>query len=118
MRRPTLTEVIGLAEAARRSPHARRVLHDALLERYGEVYEDKLTLAQVSADFNRKPYVVLLPLRVDDLTPSGDIFIVESAMSVRRRRRSWRQRFGVSTDDVAVVVVRPRDPAHAWTPWP
>ena len=35
----TLEQILDLARQARRSPDARRVLHDALLERYGDVYE-------------------------------------------------------------------------------
>ena len=73
----TLEQILDLARQARRSPDARRVLHDALLERYGDVYEtavlgdaldcarttdqyivialDPRALAEVEADFAGRP---------------------------------------------------------------
>ena len=35
----TLESILALAEEARRSPHARRVLFDAMTERYGRAFE-------------------------------------------------------------------------------
>ena len=56
----TLEQVLELARLARRSPHARRVLHDALLERYGEAYEEILDEAARFAAGAKKAVVVML----------------------------------------------------------
>ena len=56
----TLEQVLALARSARRSPHARRVLHDALLERYGLAYEEILDEAARFAAGAKKAVVVML----------------------------------------------------------
>ena len=56
----TLETILELARQARRSPHARRVLHDALLERYGDNYLRILSDAQRSAELFDTPVLVLL----------------------------------------------------------
>ena len=56
----TLETILELARQARRSPHARRVLHDALLERYGEIYLRVLDDAQRSAEIFDTPVLVMV----------------------------------------------------------
>ena len=60
----TLETILELARQARRSPHARRVLHDALLERYGDGY------AQILDDAGRSAMVFDMPILVM-LLPRG-----------------------------------------------
>ena len=55
----TLDEILDLALLARRSPHARRVLHDALLERYPDAYGFALKRAHETADAYGKPQIVM-----------------------------------------------------------
>ena len=69
-----LEDLMALAEHARRSPHARRVLFDALLERYGAHFETLLEVAQADADRTGQPIVVLLNsarlVEIDDEQPA------------------------------------------------
>lgn len=60
----TLDELLDLIAMARRSPHARRVLHDALLERYTRDYEHFLWRARVCADRAQRPCVVMVSAEV------------------------------------------------------
>ena len=76
--KPTLDTILELAQAARRSPHARRVLHDALIDRYGDDYLITIERAQQSADENDVGYMVLL--RPDRLSEAD-----ASLMKERRR---------------------------------
>ena len=46
----TLAQILELAEAARRSPYARRVLFDALIDRYGDDFLSVVERAQATAD--------------------------------------------------------------------
>ena len=57
---PTLDQVLALADEARRSPHARRVLHDALLERYGDDFGRVVERAGSMALAYNLPMVVTL----------------------------------------------------------
>ena len=55
-----VVDILRLARAARSSPYARRVLHDALLELYGPAYEEILATAQRRADAANDPYAIIL----------------------------------------------------------
>ena len=56
----TLEQILDLAEQARRSPHARRVLFDALLDRYGDDFLDRIEAAQYAADKSGVPLFVFV----------------------------------------------------------
>ena len=60
MSRPSLDTVLDLAVDARRSPHAKRVLFDALNERYGDNFLGYLLHVQRVADWNRRAMMVFL----------------------------------------------------------
>ena len=57
---PTLDQVLALADEARRSPHARRVLLDALIERYGVDITSVLAEADRLATGDHRAYAVVL----------------------------------------------------------
>ena len=112
---PTVDTILELAREARRSPHARRVLHDALIERYGDDYLFTIERAQKNAD----DVVILRPdrLRAADAAltverrggyitiPTLENWHALSRLAVTMR--SFRSRV-YDEDSVAVVVVRPR----------
>ena len=119
----TLESILVLAQQARRSPHARRVLHDALLERYAAAYEAVLEMATAYARqtgvsqailFYPKKLVGLeaklrgqrrptrFELTNEDVLEYYDIDII----------RSYRHHYGLGAsgaivDEITVVVVRP-----------
>ena len=105
----TLDEILQLAHAARRSPHARRVLHDALLERYGRAYEEILERAQQYADRHQRRYAVLLDLDLLARTDSAAIAMAHHTVElVRSSRRAWRERGDSQGNEITVVVLNPR----------
>lgn len=63
--RPSLDDILALARAARRSPHGRQVLFDALIERYGRHFLLYLKKTQAEADRAGTPIFVFL--KADDL---------------------------------------------------
>lgn len=58
--RPSLDDVLELARGARRSPHGRQVLFDALIERYGRHFLLYLKKVQTEADRIGLPMMVFL----------------------------------------------------------
>ena len=56
----TLAQILDLAEASRRSPYARRVLFDALLDRYGDDFLAVIDHAQRRADEANVAQAVIL----------------------------------------------------------
>lgn len=80
----TLGQVLALAKSARRSPEARRVLHDALLERYGLAYEDVLARAARIADRNGRPTIVLLA--------PGRLIAAEASWRAQQEASAWHAR--------------------------
>ena len=52
--------ILALAEEARRSPHARRVLFDAMLERYGEAFERTIDRARAAGERREETTVMIL----------------------------------------------------------
>lgn len=57
---PSLEVVLDLAIDARRSPHAKQVLFDALNERYGDAFLGYLLHVRRVADRNRRAMMVFL----------------------------------------------------------
>ena len=63
----TLKTILALAQEARTSAHARRVLHDALLERYGSAYEARVDAARAIARERKQPVILMLePAKLAD----------------------------------------------------
>ena len=61
----TLAQILDLAEQARRSPHARRVLFDALIDRYGDLFLGYVERTQELADrLNVRRVLILRPDRL------------------------------------------------------
>ena len=81
---PSLDQVLELAREARRSPNARRVLHDALLERYGASYQFAIDEAGKQAASRKRPFIVML-------VPEALV----SAESTPYKRKEWRSADGV-----------------------
>ena len=97
----TLEQILELARQARRSPDARRVLHDALLERYGDVYEYAFEQAQRRADSFGEPRVFVVDIDVlRSGLPPQHAFWDWSIMTVRGTARQDRE--------VMIGIVRPR----------
>ena len=70
----TLDQLLELARAARRSPHARRVLHDAFIETFGDAYLQVLKDAQHYADRWRTPQIVFFsPTRLREMAARWDV---------------------------------------------
>ena len=58
----TLAQILDLAKQAKRSPYARRVLFDALIDRYGERFLGVVAHQQLLADaWNRSRLIYLDP---------------------------------------------------------
>lgn len=55
----TLEQILELAKQARRSPHARRVLFDALIDRYGDDFLITVNNAQERADRDDRSLVII-----------------------------------------------------------
>lgn len=120
--RPSLDDILALAAAARRSPHARRVLHDALLERYGDLYKVVLDRAQGYADQSGRPDVVVLrPNRLavaEAQLAAGNLdprFLLEDLnafaaydLQAASQGGAVYRRFRSAKDEVFVVIVKPR----------
>ena len=117
----TLEQILDLAAQARRSPHARRVLFDALIDRYGEDFLFTVDRAQTHADQrDRSQAIVIRPRRLpaaDEawqyLRASGDEtyrllenWFVFSTIDVDFRRHWWSA--SPLDDTVVVTVVHPR----------
>lgn len=88
------TELFALIEAARRSPDARRVLHDVLLERYPSNYGWVVEQASQWANHFYEPYFILLDSRALRRFEAGaqnppahlsDAFLLRHADDVRMR---------------------------------
>ena len=106
----TLDALLELVRAARRSPHARRVLHDALLES-GPAYARALENAISFARSTNEPVAVVVNARSLQSIPSADAFDVARVSFLRGHRRAWRRGGPVFlADRVTVVVVRPPKP--------
>ena len=114
-----VVDILQLARAARRSPHARRVLHDALLELYGPAYEEVLATAQRRADEELDPYVIVLRpyllkyVLVSSRSPTvlgGAITLsrlrLYRAWQRRQTRDDWPQRWPYQSQ--VILLVRPR----------
>ena len=56
----SLDDILELARAARRSPHGRQVLFDALIERYGTAVLDYVAAVQEVADRTGRPQMIFL----------------------------------------------------------
>ena len=112
----TLAQILELAREARKSPHARRVLHDALLEHYGERYERILARAQTYADSFDSPQVILFrPRHAESFYGgghelAGSVFGTVDIADFRSWRRWKRTHYGPH-EVVTLLVVRPRRPA-------
>ena len=122
MTTPTVDTILELAREARRSPHARRVLHDALIDRYGDDYLFTVERAQKSADENEVGFMVILRpdrLRAADAAlmeerrrPGGGYTLptLENWHAMSRLAvdyRTFRSRV-YDKDSIVVVVLRPR----------
>ena len=105
----TRDALIELVRAARRSPHARRVLHDALLES-GPAYARALENAISFARSTGKPVAVVVNAQSLQSDPPDHAFNVARVSFLREHRRAWSKSPAWS-DRVSVVVVRP--PAEA-----
>ena len=123
----TLEAILVLVQQARRSPHARRVLHDALLERYGRCYEEVLAFAQNAAKNTREP--ILIILKVDALVsadarapkercPSAFLLNAGDAVSqvfwIVPVKTWWRFRTPHNRNFVHIMVVRPATRRQRW----
>ena len=122
---PTLAQVLALVEAARRSPHARRVLHDALLERYGAGYESVIDYArELAAQSALDQAIILRPDKIAaaderwrrgkwffpslDTLVGGDALEIHAVEDVRAYRRYWRGRKQLPDEMTLLVVRAPR----------
>ena len=122
--RPSLEAILDLAWQASRSPYARRVLHDALLERYGAAYEDFVARVQQISDSQGPVVVTLLPWRlrfIDGLfdsdpawpglfTAYGSPFRVHALHNLRHanyRGVQWRP------GERVLMTLRKREPSAA-----
>lgn len=121
MSRPTLEQIVWLTVRAKRSATARKVLLDALLERYGRVFERALERAQNIADERQEP--IALYLRASRLPDYEQIIRREvaagydpesyplenihaiSAYDIHAIRRGWAPRGILET---GVVLLHPR----------
>ena len=112
----TLEQILELAEQARRSPHARLVLHDALLERYGDAYEEYLAGTQRRADTFGHSRAILLDVdKIVRVATSAGLWLAlfnYPILDLHAARRRWeieRQTVGgTRPNEVLVTVVRPR----------
>ena len=100
----TLEQILELAREARKSPHARRVLHDALLEYYGDRYERVLVGAQAHADGWGAPQAVLFRPRFAE---NPHLAVQSVHLSDLRASRRWT-RHPHHGGTITVLVVRPR----------
>lgn len=57
---PSLLTILRLIRRVQRAPEERDVLHDALLERYGDDYEESVQSALIHAYQDDKPYAVFV----------------------------------------------------------
>ena len=135
---PTLDQVLALADEARRSPHARRVLHDALLERYHRYYLTLVRQAQSDARSLEEPVafvfypetLTLLEKKWRSGPPSAQgrnglrgafsIWTVRSLRSHRRfatteheRAYRWFNALPDARNALVLFVVGPRSPRRA-----
>ena len=113
----TLEQILELAREARKSPHARRVLHDALLEYYGDRYERVLVGAQAHADGWGAPQAILFRPRFAENPHYGASprlaghyrrALVFGTIHLSDLRASRRYFYEGSQEVVTVLVVRPR----------
>ena len=72
---PSLLTVLRLARQVQREPEQRAVLHDALLERYGDDYEWIVADAISYAYLDKRPWVVLLqPTHLTDAERNRTVY--------------------------------------------
>ena len=105
MARPTVIQILELAESTKADEAFRPVLHDALLERYGSQYEDVLARAADEAARYRRPIIVVLsPNRLGEME-------MKSTDVRRTALLSWGALYPALTvaspNHVAVCVVEP-----------
>ena len=109
----TVDTILELAHAARKSPDARRVLFDALVDRYGDNFLDTVAKAQRRADEGNVGEIVLL--RTNLLREADDTLVKQR----RPLPRSTPPVFSIFPADlrdlrrqeageVIVTLVRPR----------
>ena len=113
--------ILDLAREARRSPHARRVLFDALIDRYGEDFLFTIVKAQERADRDGVSQMVIL--RPDHLPAADKELQYERQRHVGYPRmilEAWRvlailpvdlrEIRGRKQKEVSVTLVRPQPP--------
>lgn len=116
----TTEQILELARAARRSPHARRVLHDAFIETFGDAYLQILVDAQFYADRWRTPQIVFFaPDRLREMMERWGrkgrvpryIFSNWNVFRIQPARTLHLARNRAAQVEQQVVTVRPRSPS-------
>ena len=110
----TLEQILDLVRQARRSPHARRVLFDALIDRYGKDFLDRIAYAQRYADRYSVP--LLLFVDVPALVWSDELWSRERDAFRWNGYRAWPAVVMVDRGDMPrplkkrtfLTVIRPR----------
>ena len=108
MRRPSVFQILRLAAAARRSPDARRVLFDALIERYGDDLLAYLASAQGVVHATGTPRTIFLDASELARNDIGDPSVIWNAVCsypTRPRRGRW---YRDRATEQLLVVLRPR----------
>lgn len=113
----TLEQILDLAAQARRSPHARRVLFDALIDRYGNEFLNVVERAQTYADQDGRSFAIYLsPERLRQVEqwdhdrtaghvrPHARVGTHAFHIMNLAYRLAWR-----TSDEVLVAVIRPQD---------